>query len=222
MPNLTITNANVNGGNAVTVIGGKVTYSWENLTKPVPIPGNYDTVESNFGGFENPKIVITGVIDADNLGVIANHLNMKLLIDLAIEKSATTTLKLQVGNTNLTGTTTSTSASKLVNSGAAFTSNLIGMYVFNSTDNTGTIITTVDSVTTLSVRNDIFTSGEGYIIKSIIGGRPASGYVTTGNNQIDIEDGVDIQIEGFTLGFDASASAKSNRIEVTITCHETT
>ena len=64
-----------------------------------------------------------------------------------------------------TGTTTATTATKLVDSGATFTTSVeVGNIVVNTTDNTMTNITAIDSDTTLSVDDDIFTSGETYTI----------------------------------------------------------
>ena len=64
------------------------------------------------------------------------------------------------------GTTTATTASKLVNSAATFESSGIkaGAIIYNTTDSTSTTVTAVDSDTTLSVTDDIFASGEDYII----------------------------------------------------------
>ena len=64
-----------------------------------------------------------------------------------------------------TGTTTSTVENKLVDSGQNFTSTLaVGDVVKNTTDNTSTLVKTVDSDTQLSLQSNIFTSGEGYKI----------------------------------------------------------
>jgi hypothetical protein len=64
-----------------------------------------------------------------------------------------------------TGTTTSTSAGKLVDTGASFlTTAKAGQIVKNTTDTTYTYIHSVDSNTTLTLENDIFTSGEGYLL----------------------------------------------------------
>jgi len=70
-----------------------------------------------------------------------------------------------------TGTTTSTSASKLVNTAGAFTTDgtCIGDTVSNTTDGTTALITAIDSASTLSIDTDIMTSGEAY---TIIPGRP--------------------------------------------------
>ena len=64
-----------------------------------------------------------------------------------------------------TGTTTATTATKLVDSAASFTTSVeVGNIVVNTTDNTMTNITAIDSDTTLSVDDDIFTSGETYTV----------------------------------------------------------
>ena len=65
---------------------------------------------------------------------------------------------------NLTGTTTSTSATKLVDSGATFvTDNVaVGHKVINTTDDTETTVAAIDSQTQIEVTDDIFVSGEGY------------------------------------------------------------
>ena len=64
-----------------------------------------------------------------------------------------------------TGTTTSTSDGKLVDSGQNFSSTVaVGDTVYNTTDNTQTTVQTVDSDTELTLVKDIFVSGEAYKI----------------------------------------------------------
>lgn len=73
------------------------------------------------------------------------------------------------------GTTDGTTADKLVDSGADFVTDgvAIGDVIANTTDNTECTVTAIDSLTTLSVSQDIFVSGENYVINgtrlSIIG-----------------------------------------------------
>lgn len=70
-----------------------------------------------------------------------------------------------------TGTTTSTSAGKLIHTGQNFlTTVLAGMRVFNSTDNTYSYVKSVDSNTQLTLMDDIMTSGEGYSIYGVRNG----------------------------------------------------
>lgn len=65
------------------------------------------------------------------------------------------------------GTTTSTTASKLVDSVKQFSSTVeVGDLVYNTTDNTIALVSAVDSNTTLSLDTDIIVSGEGYKIFS--------------------------------------------------------
>jgi len=64
-----------------------------------------------------------------------------------------------------TGTTTATTSLKLVDSAQNFTSTVLpGMLAKNLTDGTESIIQAVDSNTTLSLTENIFTSGESYEI----------------------------------------------------------
>jgi len=61
------------------------------------------------------------------------------------------------------GTTTSTTANKLVDSGGSFLSEAnVGMLVKNTTDVTEARVTAIDSDTTLSISADIMASGEAY------------------------------------------------------------
>jgi len=64
------------------------------------------------------------------------------------------------------GAATATVANKLVNSSATFVTDGIvaGDLLINRTDATSTIVLAIDSETTLSVRDDIFVSGEEYLI----------------------------------------------------------
>jgi len=70
----------------------------------------------------------------------------------------------QTADNAASGTTTSTTADKLVDSTAAFTSALVGDTAYNTTNNTWAVISAVDSTTTLSLADDIMASGEGYVI----------------------------------------------------------
>lgn len=68
---------------------------------------------------------------------------------------------------DLTGTTDGTTAGKLVHSGADFVTDKvqIGDIVYNTTDLTQTTVTAIDDANTLSLSNDIFVSGEDYLIR---------------------------------------------------------
>lgn len=85
------------------------------------------------------------------------------------------------------GTTTSTSSGKLVDSGKTFTTSITqnsdgnydNYFVKNTNDTTLTKITAVDSDTTLSLVDDIFVSGENYIIYK------APQYTLNFDNEID-------------------------------------
>jgi hypothetical protein len=65
------------------------------------------------------------------------------------------------------GVTDGTTTSKLVDAGSSFTTIVtVGDIVLNTTDGTATTVSAIDSDTVLSLADDIFVSGEIYIIKT--------------------------------------------------------
>lgn len=70
----------------------------------------------------------------------------------------------QTANNVASGAATSTTANKLVDTGAAFTTAMVGFTVYNTTDNTFATVTARDSATILSLSADIMVSGEAYVI----------------------------------------------------------
>jgi|TARA_R100001369_G_scaffold11986_1_gene25804 hypothetical protein len=64
----------------------------------------------------------------------------------------------------LSGTTTATTANKLVDVGADFSNVSVQDIIYNTTDNTSATVTAIDSSTILSISADIFTSPEDYSI----------------------------------------------------------
>lgn len=107
-----------------------------------------------------------------------------------------------------TGTTTSTTANKLVDSGATFQTDGVkaGQFVYNTTDSTTAVVTAVDSETTLSLNSDIFTSGENYEVGTDAFPDNAStvtyqdGYFIVSNTDNDR-----FNISGINQGFDWDA-----------------
>ncbi len=63
-----------------------------------------------------------------------------------------------------TGSGTSTTSNKLVDSNASFATSVVGQTVYNITDKTSAMVTARDSATTLSLDTNIMASGESYII----------------------------------------------------------
>ena len=63
-----------------------------------------------------------------------------------------------------TGSATSTTSNKLVDSGASFATSIVGQTIYNITDKTSAMVTARDSGTTLSIDANIMASGESYII----------------------------------------------------------
>jgi len=82
-------------------------------------------------------------------------------------------------STWVSGNATSTSANHLVDTGGAFTAAMVNTRVKNTTDTTYTYITAYNSVTDVTVRNDIFVNTEGYEIKKSRFVAPVSGYYNT-------------------------------------------
>ena len=66
-----------------------------------------------------------------------------------------------------TGSGTSTTSNKLVDSNAAFATSIVGQTVYNITDKTSAMVTARDSATTLSIDANIMASGENYIISGL-------------------------------------------------------
>lgn len=64
----------------------------------------------------------------------------------------------------LVGTTSASTQNKLVAVGSDFSNVVVGDIVYNTTDNTSTTVSAVDSSTILSVADDIFTSAENFIV----------------------------------------------------------
>ncbi len=77
-------------------------------------------------------------------------------------------LKLYSNKLTASGATTATTASKLVDSGASFTTTVaVGDVIYNSTDDTTATVTAVDSDTTLSIDLSLMASGEDYEIYKV-------------------------------------------------------
>ncbi len=93
-------------------------------------------------------------------------------------------------------------ADKLVGDGTTFTTTVeVGNIVVNTTDNTMTNITGVDSGTTLSVADDIFTSGEDYTIYKMPETGGAILYVGgSGNIKLTTASGSILTFNGLNAG----------------------
>ena len=89
----TLTNSNVNSGNAVDLIALNIVYGWKSFVKAPPVEGKFDITEVDYGGFENPIITISGVMDVQ-LSTIGSGtlttISQKLLVDFANSATALT------------------------------------------------------------------------------------------------------------------------------------
>ena len=71
-----------------------------------------------------------------------------------------------VAGPSVSGSATGTTANKLVDSGAEFSTNLVGFIVYNTTDSTVAKVTAVDSPTQLTLSDNIMATGEDYTLYS--------------------------------------------------------
>lgn len=101
---ITLQQLNVNGNVAVECKGATVKYTWKNIVRNDAILGKSDIAEVEYGGFQNPIIIITGVIDVDDDS--ANMMTQSLLFDFAQCVDGTNNLVLTVTSSGESGTGT--------------------------------------------------------------------------------------------------------------------
>ena len=105
-----------------------------------------------------------------------------------------------VGGPSQSGAATGTTANKLVDSAGAFTSNLQGYIVYNTTDNTAATVTGVDSATELSLSADIMASGETYVLYADANPGCVLYVGNTGNLRVLTSSGADLTFVGIPAG----------------------
>ena len=105
-----------------------------------------------------------------------------------------------VGGPSQSGTADGTTANKLVDSTASFTSNLQGYVVYNTTDNTAAYVTGVDSATELSLSADIMASGENYVLYADANPGCVLYVGNTGNLRVLTSSGADLTFVGIPAG----------------------
>ena len=89
----------------------------------------------------------------------------KLQVERALKVIPSDTINIpNVAGPSASGTTDGTTANKLVDSSASFTSNLVGYIVYNTTDSTVATVTAFDDAGTLSLSADIMANGEAYTL----------------------------------------------------------
>ena len=101
-----------------------------------------------------------------------------------------------------TSQTTSTTANKLINSGASFSDSLVGMYAWNITQGTYAKITAKDSSTQLTVDSDIFdNTGDSYCFRCydyVVGWSKVLGISSSTNRGVK-RDGVVVDTSEYTF-----------------------
>ena len=101
------------------------------------------------------------------------------------------------------GTTTATTANKLVDSSASFGDNVVevGDIVYNTTDTTAATVTAIDSDTTLSLNVNLIEDAQTYVIYKGNQNRGCLVYVgTTGNINCITAGGSALLIENVAVG----------------------
>jgi len=90
----------------------------------------------------------------------------KLQVERALEVIKSDTINIpNVAGPSVSGTTDGAVPSKLVDSTASFTSNVLGYIVYNTTTGTGVAtVTSVDSATVLTLSANIIGTGENYTL----------------------------------------------------------
>ena len=89
----------------------------------------------------------------------------KLQVERALAVIPSDTINIpNVSGASTSGTTDGVTANKLVDSTAAFTSNVLNYIVYNTTDSTVATVTSVDDANTLTLSADIMDTGEAYTI----------------------------------------------------------
>ena len=95
----TLKNASVNSGTAVNLGAANISYSWKNMTKDNAVSAKYDISETTYTGFENPTIVVQGIIPVDL--AISNHVTQELLVDFATVKAGDIIFAVTAGTTTV-------------------------------------------------------------------------------------------------------------------------
>ena len=179
--------------------------------------------------FSSTVIVGTMVVNTTNntvshVAIVDSNTSLTLRDDIMVSGDTYTigqpahpTTALKTGDA---GTTDGTTASKLVDSSQNFlTTVTAGMFITNTTDDTYTKVTAVDSDTVLSVEDDIFVSGEGYIITSL--GLLSAGRWEHINDSshapLGVNTAVDVNPSGSGIGLTMSFNKTFSKV-LTFTC----
>jgi parallel beta-helix repeat protein len=170
-----IYNINGNSGGSTRGVG-----IW-NWGSPAVVYAYNNTVYSCRTGYANlvSKNNISQNVTTDYYGTFDSSSSYNIT-------GSTPSANIAIGITADSGTTTSTVANKLVESGQNFLTTVkVGMVIKNTTDTTYTYVTAVDSDTQLSVANDIMPTGKAYTIYTNMYGNPT--FVDTYNNDYHLD-----------------------------------
>lgn len=111
MANITLTNSNINGGNAVSLDAASISYSWKNLTLSKPLQHSFKATEVQYNGWENPLFSLSFIIRPNDLraDVMTWHLFNSFLRQKPTSDNKTT-LNITTGGLTAQGTSGSSAA----------------------------------------------------------------------------------------------------------------
>jgi len=98
MGKILLKNSDVNSGTSVWLTESEIGFSLKNNINANSAEGKFDTIEIDYGGFNNPAFNIRGVIDIDNIPT--NGITPILLLNFATATENPTYLTIPVGSTN--------------------------------------------------------------------------------------------------------------------------
>jgi hypothetical protein len=151
-----VTSNSPTDGNKVTrytPVGGGEQTTWYHY----PTPGN-DTGKATLGAVDYGVSI---PVDSALSGYRPHYFELRDM------RTAIESVAVNYYTAVTSGVTDGTTTDKLVNAGSSFTSEVtVGDQVFNTTDGLTTTVSAIDSDTVLSLNDDIFVSGEAYLIKT--------------------------------------------------------
>lgn len=216
---ITLKNSNVNGGTAVSLRGGTVTYNWKNRTQVKPLVSTYDNVEADFLGFENVRLSVSGVIDSGDNS--SNIVTQELLMDFSQEKESDTTVAIVSGKkqlTQLNGSINDSVTTVTVDSGSSINN---GDYL--QVDNEIILVSSGGGTTSLTVvRAKAHTSGAShannsnvYLVK-VWKGRPTAGYSVGGT----YTDTLKVVVDNFSMSSSVAETLEGARVNYSVSLIE--
>ena len=100
---ISLTNPTINSGNPIYLRGITLNYTFKPLTRVTPNVNSFALAEGQYAGFQNPRIIINGVINTNNLtSSTIQHTSLLAFSKVQYDgsDSTATTLAVLTGNAN--------------------------------------------------------------------------------------------------------------------------